>query len=100
MVSDALLCLILWQIVRDQADAEKALEDAENPVVVEIAEFDEEAELNAGIWNNFQRRRLAGGTEVDNRFLVRSSMFASRTSQVVSEKLLATNDRESVKSIN
>jgi hypothetical protein len=87
MVSEILLCYIFWDVLSeqvgdDQTEADTA-SDRNSTVAVELEEFDEEAELNAKIWNNFMKKCKEDDNEVEgpvNRYMLSSNIMSTQAS--------------------
>ena len=87
MVSEILLCYIFWDVLSeqvgdDQTEADTA-SDRNSTVAVELEEFDEEAELNAKIWNNFMKKCKEDDNEVEgpvNRYMLSSNVMSTQGS--------------------
>jgi hypothetical protein len=75
-----LLAYIFYDVFRDQKQADQIDEMQENLQneldEVQVTEFDEEAELDARIWNNFQKRRGAG--DETGRYYIESTAQLAR----------------------
>ena len=64
-VSDCLLCVIFWQLGRNQQD-ESDKEKNDYPEI-EVVTFDDHAELQARIWNQFMRQSIRSSTVVTDK---------------------------------
>lgn len=78
-ISDCLLCVIFWQLGRDKQN-ESETEKNEYPEI-EVVTFDEHAELQARIWNQFMKQSLVTSTfvETDRETNLVASVHHGRT---------------------
>jgi hypothetical protein len=77
VISELMLCEILWQLSEDKLDLEKEIQSNNLPTLHET-EFDEDAEMQLRWWNQMVRK--GDETEVTESFTLSASQFFSSQS--------------------